>query len=98
MDVGKRMVSFTFSGNESAVVPGLLVVEGSNVKGLLVGLEKPDGGALPMNKSHRMKQLGSGDNIVNFNAYLQGEPEALANKTLGLGSFEVSLTFSLDYE
>lgn len=98
MDVGKRMVYITFRGNESAVMPGLLVVDSTNIKGLLVGLETTNGSALPVNRSHRMAQLSSGDNVVNFNAYLQGEYDALANKTLGLGAFEVSIIFSLEYE
>ncbi|MGE8452394.1 MAG: hypothetical protein ACN6OP_17580, partial [Pseudomonadales bacterium] len=36
--------------------------------------------------------------VLNFNAYLKGAPEVLANRTLGLGEFEASLTFALSYE
>ncbi|MDD2047818.1 fimbrial protein [Pseudomonas putida] len=98
LDVGKRMVSITFSGNESSEPPGLLVLQSATVQGLLVGLETTAGTALPLNKSHRMGELSSGDNLLNFNAYLQGEPEALANRSLGLGDFEASMTFALSYE
>lgn len=97
-DVGKRMVSITFNGNESSEPPGLLVLRSASVQGLLVGLETPGGMALPLNKTHRMRELVSGDNLINFNAYLQGEPEALAKRSLGLGDFEASLTFALSYE
>lgn len=100
MDVGKRMVSITLSanGNESTVPPGLLVLESSTVQGLLVGLETTGGIAMPLNKPHRMGELSSGDNVISFKAYLQGEPEVLANRTLGLGDFKGSLTFGLSYE
>ncbi|AIL61835.1 fimbrial protein [Pseudomonas alkylphenolica] len=98
LDVGKRIVSITFSGNESSEPPGLLVLQSATVQGLLVGLETTAGTALPLNKSHRMGELSSGDNLLNFNAYLQGEPEALANRSLGLGDFEASMTFALSYE
>jgi len=98
LDVGKRMVSITFSGNESSEPPGLLVLQSATVQGLLVGLETTGGTALPLHKSHRMGELTSGDNLIRFNAYLQGEPETIANRSLGLGDFEASMTFALSYE
>ena len=98
MDVGRRMVSITFSGNESSDSPGLLVIQSASVQGLVVGLETIQDTPLPLNKTHRMKELSSGDNLLSFKAYLQGEPEALANRALGLGDFESSLTFALSYE
>jgi type 1 fimbria pilin len=100
LDVGKRMVSITLSanGNESTEPPGLLMLESATVKGLMVGLETTGGIAMPLNKTHRMGELSSGDNVVSFKAYLQGEPEVLANRTLGLGDFKGSLTFALSYE
>ncbi|WP_342622213.1 fimbrial protein [Pseudomonas alkylphenolica] len=98
LEVGKRMLSITFSGNESSEPAGLLVLQSTTVQGLLVGLETTAGTALPLNKSHRMGELASGDNLISFNAYLQGEPEALANRSLGLGDFEASMTFALSYE
>lgn len=98
LDVGKRMVSITFSGNESSEPPGLLVLQSATVQGLMVGLETTAGTALPLNKTHAMGELTSGYNALNFNAYLQGEPAVLANRTLGEGEFEASLTFALSYE
>ncbi|WP_095169702.1 fimbrial protein [Pseudomonas sp. Irchel 3H3] len=98
LDVGKRMVSITFSGNESSEAPGLLVLQSTTVQGLMVGLETTGGAALPLNKTHRMGELSSGNNLLSFNAYLQAEPRTLADRTLGLGNFEASLTFGLSYE
>lgn len=98
LDVGKRMVSITFSGNESSAPPGFLVLRSTTVQGLLVGLETMGGVPLPLNKTHRMGELTRGENLLGFNAYLQGEPNVLANRTLGQGNFEASLTFALSYE
>lgn len=101
LDVGKHMVSITFialRGTESIEPPGLLIVQSANVHGLLVGLETTGGTPLPLNKTHNMGKLASGDNLVSFNAYLQGEPKALVNRSLGLGDFDASLTFALNYE
>lgn len=98
LDVGKRMVSITFSGNESSEPPGFLVLRSTTVQGLLVGLETTGGGPLPLNKTHRVGELTLGENLISFNAYLQGDPKVLANRTLGQGDFDASLTFALSYE
>lgn len=98
LDVGTRMLSITFSGSESTEPPGLLVLQSATVQGLYIGLETTSGSAMPLNKTHRMGELASGDNLITFNAYLQGNPEVLANRTLGLGDFGASLTFKLSYE
>ncbi|MGF6593712.1 fimbrial protein [Pseudomonas sp. 2835] len=98
LDVGKRMVSIVFSGNESSESPGLLEPQSPTVQGLMVGLETTTGTPLPLNKSHAMGELTSGYNALNFNAYLQVAHQALANRNLGLGDFEASLTFALSYE
>ncbi|MCO7580389.1 MULTISPECIES: fimbrial protein [Pseudomonas chlororaphis group] len=98
LNVGKRMISITFSGHESSELPGFLVLRSSTVQGLLVGLETMGGVPLPLNKTHRMSELTSGDNLLSFNTYLKGEPKVLANRTLGQGEFEASLTFALSYE
>jgi type 1 fimbria pilin len=98
VDVGKRMVSITFSGNESRELPGFLSLRSATVRGIVVGLETMSGVALHLHQPHRLWELSPGDNVLSFNAFLQGEPTALANHTLGQGDFEASLTFALNYE
>ncbi|MDH0731315.1 type 1 fimbrial protein [Pseudomonas sichuanensis] len=98
LEVGKRMVSITFGGNESSESPGFLALRSTTVQGLLIGLETVGGLPLPLNKTHRMAELTSGNNLLSFNAYLLGEPKVLVNRTLGQGDFDASLTFALNYE
>ena len=99
LEVGMRMVNITFTGDESIEMPGLLVLQTTDAKGgLLVGLEAMDGTPLPLSKTHSMGELSSGNNQIKFNAYLQGEPKALADHTLGLGSFTGALSFKLSYD
>lgn len=98
MDVGKQIVNITFIGNESIESKGFLMTSSANVKGLLVGLETKNGTNLPLHKMHHMSVLTAGDNLLRFNAYLQGEPKVLANHTLGRGAFAAALTFALSYE
>lgn len=98
LGTGQRSVSITFNGNESSDPAGLLLVQSATVKGLMVGLETPAGKALPLNKIHRMGDLSSGSYQISFHAYLQGKAEVLANRALGQGDFDASLTFALTYE
>lgn len=98
VDVGKRLVNITFSGNESSEPKGLLVLQSGSVEGLLVGLETTSGMALPLNHTHRMGELASGDNVISLKAFLQAEPKALTDHSIGLGSFYAALTFNLSYE
>ncbi|QPG61861.1 type 1 fimbrial protein [Pseudomonas sp. BIGb0427] len=97
MSLGKRLVSITFSGTESTELPGLLVLQG-DTQGVAIGLETARGTALALNQLQPLAELASGDNLIGFSAYLQGEPEALANRTIGLGALEASLTFALSYD
>lgn len=98
LGAGKDRVNITFNGPESIDPPGLLVLQNADVQGLLIGLESAGGKPLLLNKTHDMGEFVKGDNLINFNAYLQGEPQALAEKNIGLGGFSASLEFVVGYE
>ncbi|AFH94708.1 hypothetical protein S70_14385 [Providencia stuartii MRSN 2154] len=42
--------------------------------------------------------LRDGDMTIRLKAYVQGEREALANKSLVPGNFEAIMTYTLSYE
>lgn len=98
LGTGKSKVDITFSGPESIDPPGLLVLQSADVHGVLVGLETTDGKHLLLNKAHDMGAFVEGSHLISFNAYLQGEPQALADRSIGLGSFNAVLNFTLNYE
>lgn len=98
LGVGKDRINITFSGPESTEPPGLLVLQSTDVHGVLVGLESTAGKLLPLSKTHDMGELVTGNNVISFNAYLQGEPQALADRSIGLGSFSAALNFAVTYE
>lgn len=98
LGTGKSKVSIMFSGPESVDPPGLLVLQSADVTGVLVGLETTDGKALVLNKIHDMGGLVKGDNSISFNAYLKGEPQALVDRSIGVGVFSAILRFVVDYE
>lgn len=97
-ETGFTGINLTFSGEQSELLPGLLALPTGGAQGVAIGLETQTGKALPLNQTHDMGTFGSGNNLVSFMAYLQGEPDALANRTVGLGSIEASVTFALSYD
>jgi type 1 fimbria pilin len=92
-------VKMTFSGIESVALPGLLALDaGSEAKGVAIGLETRDGQALALNQQSRGQEISEGNNIITLLAYVQGEPDAITNKTIERGMFTAVATFLLEYE
>lgn len=92
-------VRITFNGTENLHLPGLLAIAAnSQATGIAIGLETLEGKALPINLSGPKHSLVTGSNIVALKAYVQAEPEALENNTIGLGTFSAVATFNLEYE
>ncbi|MGE2250072.1 fimbrial protein [Serratia marcescens] len=94
-----KMVSVTFTGTESIALPGLLALDGSSeATGIAIGLETPAAKPLRLNKVSDKALLQDGANTIALKAYIQGEPDAIANKTIGRGAFSAAATFNLEYE
>lgn len=94
-----NMVKVTFKGTESLKLPGLLALaSGSQASGIAIGMESIAGRALPINSPGENMALAAGDTRIRVQAYVQGEPEALANKSIARGPFSAVATFSLEYE
>jgi type 1 fimbria pilin len=93
------LVSVTFQGTESLALPGLLALDGgSQATGVAIGLETPQARPLPLNKASDKYRLDKGTNLIALRAYVQGEPTAITNQSIGLGAFTATATFNLDYE
>ena len=93
-----KEVEVTFQGTENASLPGLLRLDpGSAASGVAIGIESIDGSALRINKAAPAKKLQAGDMVLAFQAYVQGEPNAILNKRIGHGQFTATATFVLNY-
>ncbi|MFJ2334796.1 fimbrial protein [Pseudomonas helleri] len=91
-------VTVTFSGAENAELPGLLALAtGSVARGIAIGLETGASQLLPLNVPSPEQGLNNGDNIMVFNAYVRGEPAAIANESIRKGRFVANSTFTLAY-
>ncbi|WP_237657376.1 fimbrial protein [Serratia fonticola] len=98
LNLGKT-VRVTFNGMESNALPGLLALSGaSQASGIAIGMETPEGTLLPLNQAGKVQVLNNGSTILTAQAYVQGEPEALKNRTIARGPFSAMATFSLEYE
>ncbi|BEM59846.1 exotoxin [Serratia marcescens] len=94
-----KTVTVTFIGAENSALPGLLAIDGSSeARGIAIGLETLQAQSLPLNKSSDKYSLQEGNNSIVLKAYVQGEPLAITNKTIGRGPFNAVATFNLEYE
>ncbi|HAT4919955.1 TPA: type 1 fimbrial protein [Serratia marcescens] len=96
LSVGKT-VRMTLNGTESLALPGLLAPAGQ-AGGIGIGLETLEGQTVAINHSVEKLTLAEGTNGIRLLAYVRGEPEAIANKTIGHGAFSAVATFNLEYE
>lgn len=91
-------VTITFGGVENAELPGLLALDGgSGASGIGVGIETLSDKPLPLNAVSDKQVLSDGNNVIELKAYVQGEPKAIRDQTIGHGAYTVTSTFTLDY-
>ncbi|HIE1062989.1 TPA: fimbrial protein [Serratia marcescens] len=92
------LVKVSFDGRQSAALPGLLAVDvGGQPAGVAIGIETPDGQAIALNKSGNSFPLNAGNTVINLQAYVRGEPQAIANRSIIYGAFTSVVTFTLTY-
>ena len=91
-------VTITFGGRENMALPGLFALDGgSGASGIGVGLETPSNKPFPVNTVSDKQVLSTGSNVIELKAYVQGEPDAIRDQTIGHGRYTVTSTFTLDY-
>ncbi|MFI8415325.1 fimbrial protein [Serratia sp. NPDC078593] len=98
LSLGKT-VKVTFSGTENPSLKGLLAIDGgSRASGIAIGMETEAGQPLPLNKAGEGQRLVAGSNTLTVQAYVQGEPAAIAGRRIERGPFSAIATFRLEYE
>lgn len=93
-------VQVTLSGDENPRLPGLVALDAtSEASGIGIGIESDEGKALPLNQpGERRYPLTAGDNFLRMQAYVQAEPQAIANHSINRGPFKATVTFALSYD
>ncbi|WP_058968983.1 fimbrial protein [Type-D symbiont of Plautia stali] len=93
-----KEVEITFQGIENTALPGLLRLDaGSIASGVAIGIEGLDGSTISINKPAPVRALQTGNMVLAFQAYMQGEPDAILNRRIGHGQFTATTTFILNY-
>ncbi|MBN5381647.1 type 1 fimbrial protein [Serratia marcescens] len=97
LSLGKT-IKVTFTGAESSALPGLLAPDGGSPAGIALGIETMAGAPMALNKPSQSYVLANGNNSLQLQVYIRGEPAAIAKKAIGLGAFSSVATFGLEYE
>lgn len=97
---GGSLASFTFSGAEDAGLPNHLAVTGVTGVGIGLASYDIDGSQenLPLNKPSPGFKYDGGTNTYNIVAWVEGEPNAIAQKTISSGDFSATLNIQVSYQ
>lgn len=96
-----KKVKVTFSGSENQAIVGkglLALSPGSQAEGIAIGLENADHSPLRINQETSTLALNTGNSILRFYAFIQAEPNAIANQSIKRGTFSAIATFHLNYD
>lgn len=93
-----KTLTIKFIGEESRQQAGLLALDStSQASGIAIGIES-NGVMLPMNSQQGATfPFKNGNNTLAFNAYVKADPDAIAQKNIGLGHFTATATFVFEY-
>lgn len=92
-----QAVELTFSGTEDAALPGKLAASGEGGTGIAIGIETAEGVELPINTTTPAFALQEGTTAINLQAWVQAEPEAIAQQSLIVGDFSAVATIGASY-
>lgn len=94
-----KTVKVSFIGTEHPALPGLLAIDsGSGASGIAIGLETLQAKLLPLNRASDTYPLQDGNNMIALKAYVQGDSQAITDKSIVRGAFTATVTFRLEYE
>lgn len=88
-------VTLLFRGNENLALPGLLAADA--MAGIAIGIEQPDGKALPVNQMTPAYKLQNGTTSIALQAYVEAEPQTITDHSLVPGDFTATATIEVAY-
>jgi type 1 fimbria pilin len=92
-----KSVGIIFTGEKSTKQSGLLALDaGSIASGVAIGL-KYKNNILPLCSSTGGIDLTTGENTLQFSAFVRGDPSTIENKTIKAGRFSAVANFTLNY-
>lgn len=94
-------VTVTFSGTENANMSDRLAITPlapHSASGIGIGFEESNGTAILLNTPTTAVAISDATMQLNFKAFVEGEPDALSNKTLQTGAFQATANYTLNYQ
>lgn len=94
-------VTVTFSGTENPNMTDRLAitpVSPNSASGIGIGFEESDGTAISLNTPTSAVVISDVTMQLSFKAFVEGEPDALSNKTLQTGAFRATANYTLNYQ
>jgi type 1 fimbria pilin len=94
-------ITVTFSGTENANMSDRLAitpVAPHTTSGIGIGFEESNGTAILLNTPTTAVAISNANMQLNFKAFVEGEPNALSNKTLQTGAFQATANYTLNYQ
>lgn len=94
----KKNVTATFNGQPSVAQPDLLRFTGGVAQGASLAIADSRGNLIKLNTPSPATSLINTDNILEFQAYLQGDMNGEEGAAIVPGEFSTSATFTLAYQ
>ncbi|AMO81599.1 fimbrial protein [Obesumbacterium proteus] len=94
-------VTVTFDGDRNSNMTDRLAIKSvapSGASGVGIGLEESDGSPIRLNTPTNATAITDTVMQLNFQAFVEGEPQALANGTLTTGAFTATANYTLNYQ
>lgn len=94
-------VTVTFSGNVNTNMTDRLAITATspgNAGGVGIGLLEADDTPISLNVATRPTAINDTTLRLNFQAFVEAEPDALSNGTLATGPFTATANYTLNYQ
>ncbi len=92
-------VKIQFNGPESTALPGYLAINGDGgASGIGIAILDNEKQLLPVNTAMSEHKIENTDMEIRFYTFIEAEPEAIKNNSIGRGEFIASATFMLSYD
>ena len=94
-------VTVTFNGTANPNMTDRLAITSvspNSASGIGIGFEEDDGTAISLNTPTSAVAISDAKMQLSFYAFVEGEPDALSNKTLKTGAFQATANYTLNYQ
>lgn len=96
-----RTLTVTFNGTESKPLPNHLAIDAGGAdgaSGIAIGMSEADGTPVHLGQGTTPQSIEEGAMSLRFNAWVEGEPDAIKAQAIAFGPFRASGTWTLNYQ